>query len=129
MILTSKDAEFLRALNIAVDEEVRPDLRFGVWRVLEFAHVKRGHEYWFCVCDCGAERTVSVTQLASDDSFSCHHTLPLPWINHRRVAVILRGPMRIYQSCENQELALEWIQDNRLPGDTFEIHSEGGGLY
>jgi hypothetical protein len=125
--LTVEDAEFLHDLNITVDEEVRSNLRFGVWRVVEFAHVKRRHEYWFCVCNCGAERTVSVNQLASNDSLTCHHTLPLPWINHRRVAVIFRGPMRIYQSCENEELALEWIRNNRQPSDTFEIRSEGNG--
>ena len=123
--LTAKDAEFLRELNIAVDEEIQPGLRFGVWRALEFSHIKHGHEYWFCVCDCGAERTVSVDQLASNDSLSCHHTLPMPWINHRRVAVILRGPMKIYQSCANEEEALEWLRHHRQPGDTFEIHSEG----
>ena len=125
MDLTPKDAEFLRDLNIAVDDtEVRSDLRFGVWRVLEFSHESALDEYWLCVCICGAERTVSVAQLASNDSLSCHHTLPKPWINHRRVAVILRGPMKIYQSCENEELALEWIRNNRQPGDDIEIHSE-----
>lgn len=127
--LTASDADFLRALNIAVDEEVQPGLRFGVWRVLEFSHINRRFECWSCVCDCGAERVVGVDQLASDDSLRCHHTLPKPWINHRRIAVLLRGNEKICQSCANQEEALKWLRENRLPGDGLELHSESGGLY
>jgi len=42
--------------------------RFGVWTILN----RRGSNYW-CQCDCGAERAVSLQHLLSVNALSCDH--------------------------------------------------------
>ena len=64
----------------------QPDVRgwrFGVWTIVKrygFCHVnpdatlsKRGQKYYWCRCDCGAERVVGLNELLSVDALSCAH--------------------------------------------------------
>ncbi len=66
--------------------EPRPDVRgwrFGVWQIIDrygMCHVnpdatlsKRGQECFWCRCDCGAERVISLNELLSVDALSCAH--------------------------------------------------------
>ncbi len=53
----------------------QPDVRgwhFGVWTLQGHCGVRHGQKYW-CRCDCGAERVVSLSHLLSMDALSCDH--------------------------------------------------------
>jgi hypothetical protein len=45
--------------------------KFGRWTVIERAHTRLGKVRWLCLCDCGAEWTVSATSLLRGTSKSC----------------------------------------------------------
>lgn len=46
--------------------------RFGRLIVIKFTHInKHGQSVWECICDCGAEATVSRSQLISGKTISC----------------------------------------------------------
>src|SRR5258708_37636798 len=47
--------------------------RFGVWTLQEHYGVRHGQKYYWCRCDCGAERAVGLNQLLSMDALSCDH--------------------------------------------------------
>ncbi len=54
----------------------QPDVRgwrFGVWTITGRYGVRHGQNYYWCRCDCGAERVVSLSQLLSMDALSCDH--------------------------------------------------------
>ena len=66
--------------------EPRPDVRgwrFGVWTIVNrygTCHVnpdatlsRHGQKYYWCRCDCGAERVVGLKELLSVDALSCGH--------------------------------------------------------
>jgi hypothetical protein len=47
--------------------------RFGVWELIDHYGVRHGQKYYWCRCDCGAERVVGLNQLLSVDALSCAH--------------------------------------------------------
>ena len=48
--------------------------RFGVWTLVqEHYGVRHGQKYYWCRCDCGAEKVVGLRQLLSMDALSCDH--------------------------------------------------------
>jgi len=47
--------------------------RFGVWTITDRYGVRHGQNYYWCRCDCGAERVVGLNQLLSVDALSCDH--------------------------------------------------------
>src|SRR5207245_6610011 len=54
----------------------KPDVRgwrFGVWTITDRYGIRRGQNYYWCRCDCGAERVVGLRQLLSMDALSCDH--------------------------------------------------------
>src|SRR6266478_6135600 len=73
----------------------RPDVRgwrFGVWGIIDHYGIRHGQNYYWCRCDCGAERVVGLGQLLSIDAPSCGHA------RHRGVFSI--NPDAVYcQSC------------------------------
>lgn len=48
-------------------------VRFGVWQILGFYAAARGTEDWYCLCDCGEERLVSIVTLSSEYVQQCRH--------------------------------------------------------
>src|SRR5437899_3112991 len=54
----------------------KPDVsgwRFGVWTILNRYAIRNGQQYYWCRCDCGADRVVGLHQLLSIDALSCDH--------------------------------------------------------
>jgi hypothetical protein len=47
--------------------------RFGVWELTDHYGIRHGQKYFWCCCDCGAERVVGLNQLLSIDALSCAH--------------------------------------------------------
>lgn len=45
--------------------------RFGRWTVLRFDQKKGRENYWWCVCDCGTEKSVATSPLNLGKSTSC----------------------------------------------------------
>ena len=60
------------ALTPLAEPDVR-GWRFGVWAITGRYGVRHGQNYYWCRCDCGAERVVSLNQLLSVDALSCAH--------------------------------------------------------
>src|SRR5258707_5817243 len=65
--------------------------RFGVWTITKRYGVRHGQNYYWCRCDCGAERVVRLNQLLSQDALSCAH------VRRRGVLCISADAMR----CQN----------------------------
>jgi hypothetical protein len=59
-------------IPIFADQEVR-GWRFGVWTIIERMNFAGAKGYYWCRCDCGAERVVSLNHLLSVDALSCDH--------------------------------------------------------
>lgn len=66
--------------------------RFGVWTITDRYGVRHGQNYYWCCCDCGAERVVGQNQLLSIDALSCAH------VRHRGFFSITPDAM-ICQNC------------------------------
>jgi len=66
--------------------------RFGVWELIDHYGIRHGQKYYFCRCDCGAERVVGLNQLLSMDALSCDH------VRHRGLFCISPDAM-ICQDC------------------------------
>lgn len=47
--------------------------RFGVWELIDHYGIRHGQKYYWCRCDCGAERVVGLRQLLSMVALSCDH--------------------------------------------------------
>jgi hypothetical protein len=60
------------ALLAAPEMDVR-GWRFGVWELIDHCGIRNGQKYYWCRCDCGAERVVGLRQLLSMDALSCDH--------------------------------------------------------
>ena len=45
--------------------------RFGKLVVKEFSHRKNNSYYWNCICDCGNEKAIKITNLTSGSTNSC----------------------------------------------------------
>ena len=45
--------------------------RFGLWTVVGPYEIRNGHAYWYCRCDCGAEKWVRAGSLKGGNSISC----------------------------------------------------------
>src|SRR5712664_226047 len=73
----------------------KPDVRgwrFGVWTITDRYGVRHGHNYYWCRCDCGAERVVGLNKLLGVDALSCAH------VRHRGFFAISPDAM-ICQNC------------------------------
>ncbi len=65
--------------------------RFGVWELIDHYGTRHGQKYYWCRCDCGAERAVGLNQLLSIDALSCDH------VRHRGFFSI--NPEHLYCVC------------------------------
>jgi len=65
--------------------------RFGVWTITDRYGVRHGQNYYWCHCDCGAQRVVGLDHLLSVDALSCGH------VRHRGFFSI--NPEHLYCVC------------------------------
>jgi len=65
--------------------------RFGVWTILSRYRIRNGQQYYWCRCDCEAERAVGLRQLLSVDALSCDHV--------RARGVFSINPEHVYCVC------------------------------
>jgi hypothetical protein len=66
--------------------------RFGVWELIDHYGIRHGQKYYWCRCDCGAERVVGLNQLLSVDALSCAH------VRHR-CAISIKADAIYCQNC------------------------------
>jgi len=86
-------AAALAAPVFADQPDVR-DWRFGVWTITGRCGVRHGQKYYWCRCDCGADRAVGLRQVLSLDALSCSH------VRHRGLFCISPDAVRC-QNCGN----------------------------
>ena len=53
------------------ERRIETGKRYGRWRVLRFAAIRKSRAYWWCLCDCGNERAVEGKSLRQGISQSC----------------------------------------------------------
>lgn len=74
-------------------------MKFGLLRVLGFAHLKGRHAYWLCRCRCGVEKAIRQDTLTMGTTLSC---------SCRKIAVLKRRPKAMRNRIATKASRARW---------------------